>query len=638
VTPPADLVTTSGLRLTVGKSLGKGGEGFIYQVEGGRPFAVKLYLEGMAAERREKVRAMIADKLFERTSFVAFPIEEVTAKGVFAGFTMRQVVAAKLLHQLCTPGDRKIEFPAANFRFLVRVALNFSRAVAGINELGAVVGDINESVALIDQKGLVSIIDSDSFQYRRGSTLYRCKVGKPEYTAPELQGQSLGGIDRTINHDSFAVAVILFELLFMGRHPFAGTFKGAGEQLPISRAIQEGRFAYSPQRLLTQMEPPPHAPLLADIPMEAADAFQRTFGLPNLRPQSRPTAAQWVPILERMEKGLIECNANAAHHYSQSATSCPWCRLERGLGTILFVASYKITQTTFGVIAVLARIEKIQGPGPAPDLPSLFSAINFEPSPAAREYRNRYRGRKVAGVATAGVSAFLMLAGIGWGLLLLIPAAIIFFGEISGRGPILQQWIKAQSDWKGVADQWSMTAGAGRFDEKRAALLSTAGSYRALAAVELDTLHKLELRKRDLQLQKHLERHKLGAASIENIGDGRKMTLRSYGVESAWDVSAAKIKSVAGFGPALTTRLTDWRKSVEASFKFNPNIPTDPAEIAKVRVEIAMRRSVMETSLLNGPRDLEAIKAAALSRRGKFHEYRGIYETFRQAEADAALV
>src|ERR1700730_5521459 len=163
---------------------------------------------------------MIADKLFERTSFVAFPIEEVTAKGVFAGFTMRQVVAAKLLHQLCTPGDRKIEFPTANFRFLVRVALNFSRAVARINELGAVVGDINESVALIDQKGLVSIIDSDSFQYRRGSMLYRCKVGKPEYTAPELQGQSLGGIDRTINHDSFAVAVILFELLFMGRHLF----------------------------------------------------------------------------------------------------------------------------------------------------------------------------------------------------------------------------------------------------------------------------------------------------------------------------------------------------------------------------------------------------------------------------------
>jgi DNA-binding helix-hairpin-helix protein with protein kinase domain len=244
------LFTTSGLRLRLGKSLGKGGEANIFRVESDRPTAVKLYIEGKAAERHDKVIAVISDRLFERTSFVAFPIEAVTSKGTFVGFTMRQAIGAKPLHQLCTPGDRKAEFPDATFRFLVRVALNFARAMASINELGAVIGDINESVALVDQKGLVTVVDSDSFQYRGRGQLYRCLVGKAEYTPPELQGQFLENIDRTVNHDAFGVAVIIFEIPFMGRHPFSGTYKGVGDQLSISKAIEEGRFAYSRQKVI----------------------------------------------------------------------------------------------------------------------------------------------------------------------------------------------------------------------------------------------------------------------------------------------------------------------------------------------------------------------------------------------------
>ena len=77
---------------------------------------------------------MIADRLSERTPFVAFPIETVTANATFAGFTMRKAIGARPMHQLCSP--EKGEFPDANFRFLVRVALNFARAVASINGCG----------------------------------------------------------------------------------------------------------------------------------------------------------------------------------------------------------------------------------------------------------------------------------------------------------------------------------------------------------------------------------------------------------------------------------------------------------------------------------------------------------------------
>ncbi len=135
-TPGIDLMTNSGLRLKLGKSIGRGGEGQIFSGRGRSPFAVKLYTDGKAAERREKINAMISDRCFDRTPFVAFPMEAVISKGAFVGFTMRQALGVKPLHQLCTPGDRKIEFPAANYRFLVRVALNFALRRSQHNETG----------------------------------------------------------------------------------------------------------------------------------------------------------------------------------------------------------------------------------------------------------------------------------------------------------------------------------------------------------------------------------------------------------------------------------------------------------------------------------------------------------------------
>jgi DNA-binding helix-hairpin-helix protein with protein kinase domain len=634
----ADLITTSGLVLRLGKLLGQGGEAKIFQVASARPLAVKLYVAGKAAERRDKVNAMISDRLFERTSSVAFPIEAVTSKGAFVGFTMRQAIGAKPLHQLCTPGDRKAEFPTANFRFLVHVALNFARVVANIYELDALIGDINESVALVDQKGLVTVVDSDSFQYCRTGQLYRCLVGKPEYTPPELQGQSLGKIDRTVNHDAFGLAVIIFEILFMGRHPFAGTYKGVGDQLSISKAIQEGRFAYSPQRSLTQMEPPPHVPVLADIPPEIAEAFQRAFGSQAAKPPIRPTATEWLLLLERMEKGIIECGANPAHYFSRTARSCPWCRFESGTGIILFVAQHTVSRSSFDLISVLAKIERIESPGSAPDLISLMPTTgHLKLSPAARDFQARLWTRKAAGLAAAGLALFLMLNRMGWGFLLLIPAGILFFREVSGLAAIRQQCAKAQSDWKRWLEHWNLTTGASRFDEKKGDLLRAASSYRTLPSVEKEMLQKLELRKRELQMKKHLENHKLSKASIENIGDGRKMTLRSFGVETAWDIEFNKIMAVPGFGPAFTKKLTDWRNAVEAKFKFNPNIPTDRGEIAKVRAEIATRRSAMETTLLQGAKELEAIRAEALTKRNDFKEYQTAYLAMRQAERDAAL-
>ena len=528
----ADLVTTTGRPLRLGAPLGKGGEGEIYRVESKRPLALKLYNQGKAADREEKVLGLIEDRMFKQAPFVAFPIEAVYSGKTFVGFTMRQAVGAKPLHLLCTPGDRKTEFPEADYQFLVRVARNFVRAIAKLHQLGVVVGDVNESLALIDQKGQVAFVDSDSFQYRRGRNIYRCKVGKPEYTPPELQGQSLEKADRTVEHDAFGLAVIIFELLFLGRHPFAGSYRGAGEQLTIAKAIQEGRFAYSPQASLTQMAPPPHAPLLADMPSEVANAFQRAFGSPKGRSPVRPTAAEWAPILERMDKGLVACTANRAHRFPRNAARCPWCRLESGLGVRLFGDPPATGRGWFGRIPGLADRERVRSPRPALDLaPPPPAAAKGKPA-AARNFRTWLWGRKRAGIATGGRARSLMRIGMAWGLVLSIPAAVLVFDAVSGRGP---------------------SHGAPR---------------------------GLEIKKVEMQKQKGLAEHEIGRAGGERTG-----------AESPLAMESAKIVAAPGFGPELGTKLRDWRKRVGASLKLDPDLPIDPSRIAKFRDEFLIKRS-----------------------------------------------
>src|SRR5580704_12101820 len=331
-----------------------------------------------------------------------------------------------------------------------------------------------------------------------------------------------------------------------------------------------------------------------------------------------------------MERGIIECKANTAHCYSVSAQRCPWCRFEAATGSVLFISHQAISRSTFDLDYIMSKIERIPSPGQAPDLLSLMPTTgDLKPSEAARNFKRRVWARKAIGLAAAGLALFLMVNGMAWGFFLLIPAGILFFGEVSGD--FRQRRSNVEAIWKTSIENWNRNAGCGRFDEKKGELLRAAASYRALPDIERDMLRALENKKRNLQMQKHLEAHKISRARIDGVGDGRKMTLRSFGVETAWDIKSNVIKAVPGFGPVLTGKLIAWRRSVEGRFRFNPNAPRDPKDIAKVRTEIAMRRSTMETAFINGIRELETIKTEALTKRSYAKQHLAAYTAFRQA-------
>ena len=168
-TLPTQVKNSSGRLLRVGKQLGKGGEGAVHEAVNENDVAIKIYWPNKAAERRDKIAAMVSAGWFKSSSFVAFPIDVLyAANGTFVGFLMKKVGGQKPIHLLYSPASRKREFAIANFRFLVRTALNIARAVATVHSTGCVIGDINHSESVREhQAGLQSFRSMRRIDARR---------------------------------------------------------------------------------------------------------------------------------------------------------------------------------------------------------------------------------------------------------------------------------------------------------------------------------------------------------------------------------------------------------------------------------------------------------------------------------------
>src|SRR5580658_550809 len=391
--PPIALFDDQGKRVRLGAELGRGGEAAVYSVEGEPELVAKIYHQLPGAEKTEKLSQMVKLQSGPLLAFSAWPVGTlfIARNRSIAGFLMKNVSRFKDIHLLYNPKSRTREFPAkANWRFLIHTASNIARAFAAVHDYGHVIGDVNQSnVRISPETAFVSLVDCDSFQISANGKIYPCEVGVPLYTPPELQDTEFREVVRTPNHDNFGLAVLLFHLLFMGRHPFAGKFLGSDE-MPIEKAIAEHRFAFARDAQRTQMLPPPACITLAHVPQEIGDLFISAFGSDGAA-GGRPGGRQWIAELEALARRLIVCSNNKAHLFFNGLSACPWCPIESS-GVLLFV-DYTIidTSTEFSIEVIWARILAVPNPGTAnmPSMVAYNSAV--EPSERATSAARRRR-------------------------------------------------------------------------------------------------------------------------------------------------------------------------------------------------------------------------------------------------------
>ncbi len=658
----ANLFDASGRLVPLSDMLGHGGEGDVYGVPAiSHDLVAKVYREPLPHDQQEKLRVMVQKECDESLKkVVAWPTTtlHLGRNGPIRGFLMPKVVGHEP-HKFYSPAHRKQLFPKTDWAFLVNTARNIAAAFDIIHAHGYVIGDINQRNIFVTDNSVVKLIDCDSFQIVVNGKPYLCKGGVLDFTPPELRSlQSFSGVRRTINHDGFGLAVLCFHLLFMGRHPFAGVYSGR-EDMPIEKAIPSFRFAFGKNASSKGMSPPPNCVTMEIVPPQVANLFERAFSEFGARQDGRPTAREWVGMLDYLKHNLRTCDQEPAHKYLGGLSSCPWCVLERQSGVLFFIGvlTTPTGQATFNLTIVWQRIMSVPLPGEAPSInpdPAQFTVIPKslpEEIQAAKRMTTVKRIKKRV-LAVAIVISALVISVIITSLAAFIIGIIIAFIFLSsGEEDLVEQRVRqkerearqttlehSQRRWNEAIQRWRREAGDDNFKDKLQELTQLRNQYESLDVEFTREKQKLQATIRERQLHKFLDSFFIDAHKIPKIGPGRKATLASFGIETAADIDSFKIQRIKGFGQSYTSALVKWRTSLERKFVFDPSKGIDPVDIVALNQKLRQRRTQIEGALLAGPEKLNQIRTDIIRRRQSLQrEVEAAARALAQARSDMSV-
>ncbi len=614
-TPLADRRGTS---VRLGRAIARGGEGTIHEIVGRKGYVAKLYHEPPPPDKAKKLEALVALGTETLLGTAAWPVEVLRdpSKRV-VGVVMPHVEGYKDIHLLYGPSSRMREFPLASWPFLIRAATNLARAFAVVHSHGHVIGDVNDKLALVSRDALVKLVDCDSFQLVRGKQTYSCDVGVLTHQPPELQGvTTFRGLTRTQNHDNFGLAVLVFQLLFMARHPFSGSFEGG--DLPLERSIKEFRFVYGPGAAKRGMSPPPCSLSLEAVTPEVAGLFERAFS-PKSAGGKRPTAKQWTKALQGLATSVRTCRSNPNHAYL-SGGACPFCPLEAQAGSALFnqpmIFRTKGGGTKRVAINVGAIWKKICSIEPPPAEEPVAATRLASPTVTPQAPQGSVAGTPATGtseddrflgwaIQAAIVITSLALAAPTGYVSLLGLLLVLAFLPASKRGvaadPDTPRMHEARRALTTVQKRWDENASRKPFDAERQRLRAAKKELDGLDAAHEKRLRELSSKKSDHQLRSYLDRHRIARAKIDAITSAVAVVLESYGIETALHVDEQRLAGVPTLGPAIHRRLITWRKKLERSFHYDPSRGVDPVVVQELDREFRTRRAELVQVLADGP-------------------------------------
>lgn len=320
------VTTIQGHPVQLGDRIGGGGEGDVYRVIGHPPLVAKIWHpQKRVDEQIAKISRMCridTNLHIKGNPVLAWPQEPILEMGSVVGYTMPMVVDHFTLYDCLTPArsrNKNLPIQASDRPLLASRIANIFNALHGNN---CFVGDINPQNILIQRGSLVPIlIDCDSFQINDSEfpdSPFLSSVVTPEYRAPE-RTQPDTPIDGSM--DVFGLAVIVYQLLLLGEHPYSGI-----DNLPhidhmptLVGRIADGRFAHArgahwhprTNEVKQAWEALPEA--VRNVLTQALDYQQ--FGC------SRPTAKQLNEVIRAHQTPLITILERFSRHRSSSKTT-----------------------------------------------------------------------------------------------------------------------------------------------------------------------------------------------------------------------------------------------------------------------------------------------------------------------------
>lgn len=286
------VLTADGNELRLGQEVSQGGEGVIYETSTPGMVCKIYHSDKLTSLKRQKIELMVSRKI-DRVG-ICWPTEIILNKHrEFVGYIMPRADGKTMQASMVVKAVLLKNFPKWQRIDLVNLCLAFLEQVRYLHSLNILVGDINPQNLLITQDSKrLWLVDTDSFQVEA----FPCPVGTVTFTAPEIQGQAYGNFLRSMQHELFAVATMLFMILFPGKPPYSQLGGGS-----TAENIKSKKFPYRDfnDKENFSGENAPHGSwgiIWNHLSKDMRAAFHRTFSRDD-----RLTLDEWVKLLERYQ-------------------------------------------------------------------------------------------------------------------------------------------------------------------------------------------------------------------------------------------------------------------------------------------------------------------------------------------------
>lgn len=349
-TVPRQVTDLNGVRYALLRELGRGGQGAVYEVEGGR-LAAKVAFDGSSA-RRERLRNQLTQvkRLPIADLEIARPLEML--REPVLGYVMELLTGMQPLKALAvvpkgTPSPAAWYLEGGGLRRRLQLLARSADVLGALHGKQLAYSDPSPHNIFVSESRdatEVRFIDADNIHY--ASIAGVPTVFTPGYGAPELV-RCTGSVDSLT--DAHAFSVLAFQTLSLA-HPLIGDDVADGPPEREEAAL-DGRLPWidHPTEETNRASygiPRPWilSPLLAEIADRAFDVGLRDR-------KKRPGVAEWAERLHAAADATLLCPSCKGTFYFK-ASQCPWCDEPR---PVFATAAFNLWDPTLGPGAELLR-------------------------------------------------------------------------------------------------------------------------------------------------------------------------------------------------------------------------------------------------------------------------------------------
>jgi len=324
--------------------LGKGATAIVYRASIDRNlYAAKIYhdkeklnlkkIEAMIANPPSNLMGVTAGITYPRYSWPISIIEDSTGQPI--GYVMPlidQQESFTLDHYYDKNLGKKLNSPdEVALSYKIEIAANLSKLIADLHSHRHCFVDFKpQNIRVFKRTHAVTLLDCDGFSINNnGIERFPAELLSTDYISPEAfighkSPKHLGEF-----HDRYALAVIIFQLLNRGIHPFQGI-----PTIEINAATNDEKAAQAlyPHGLTANSGIKPRPQSIHNcFDDETRKLFDRAF---VGQPKDRPTAMEWSSHLEAIleNKLLTRCDKHPydIRHMRFMGKECPECFLQKG--------------------------------------------------------------------------------------------------------------------------------------------------------------------------------------------------------------------------------------------------------------------------------------------------------------------